>query len=263
MQEILIELGLNELQADTYLYLLAKGDSTPPQLASALSMTRTNAYKVLNSLEELTLVHKTEVNKKLVYGASDPTALASLVAEKRNAVLALEQSTRSAMQELRKLYRNSKSTSTSFVKTGKSAMMDAYKQQASKYQPIYFIRSRADIPFMGFDAMNEVRTLVSGTATPRYGITPDGIESPINPEIDNRANLTRTWLAAEDYTSPVEWSVSGGTLLIHVFDGEGRVVVIDDHEIATAFLQIWQLLDNKTRQSKEYKHLPKLAGRKI
>ena len=80
MKPLLTSLGLSDLQASTYLYLFKYQYSAPPDIAKQLNMTRTNAYKVLESLEALSLVSKSEVRKKLVYAAADPSALASIVA---------------------------------------------------------------------------------------------------------------------------------------------------------------------------------------
>lgn len=264
MQELLINAGLTEAQAAAYLFLLEHGESAPPALTANLKITRSNAYKVLDSLDELGLASKHEVRKKFVYRAADPTALSSLVAEKRNDIIALEQHIRSAMQELRASYQKSSGTTTSVeVLDGKKAMTDSYEQQASGKNPIHFIKSRADIPFMGFETMDRVRRLSSNYDTPRFGITPDAAEGPNALEIDARTNLTRTWVGSEAYTSPVEWAVSGNDLLIQVFDGDGRVIRISDYEVAESFRQLWQIMDKSLRAGPGYKKLPRQANRNL
>ncbi len=264
MQELLINAGLTEAQAAVYLFLLENGDSTPPSLSKQLAITRSNAYKVLDSLEELGLASKHEVSKKFVYRPADPSALATLVAQKRNSVIALEQHVNAAMQELRSTYQKSSSGTTVVeVNEGTPAITESYAKQTAVKQPIYFVKSRADIPFMGFEAMDQARRLPVLHDTLRFGITPDGAEGSADPKIDARANLTRTWVESESYTSPVEWSVSGDELAIHVFEGKGRVVRVIDFEIAESFRQLWRIMDSSLRASPTYKKLPRRAGRKI
>lgn len=263
MDELLVSAGLTELQAKAYLYLLEHGQTPPPALAAHLSITRTNAYKVLDALLGLNLASKHEVRKKLVYRAADPTALASLVADKRNAVIALEKSVNTAMQQLRSTYSKHYGTSSAVTRYGKQRMLEAYQNQAEQQQDIYFIKSRADIPFLGFEAMHRVRTLANRYDIQRYGITPDGPEGVVDPKIDAHSKLVRTWVPTESYTAPVEWSASGDCLLIHVFDKNGRVVVVRDAEIADAFRQMWHLLDESIRQRPDYDQLPIHARRRV
>lgn len=254
MEDLLTKAGLSETEAQVYLYLLDHGQSTPPNIATALGLTRSNAYKVLDSLQNIGLASSIEIHKKLAYQAADPTALTSLVVEERNRVIALEHTVKEAMQQLRSKYR--KSTGASKVSTGlgQQTVINAYEQQAETKQPIYFIKSRADIPFMGFETMDRIRRLPAKYKTERFGITPDGAEAPINPEIDKRSNLTRAWIPSEYYTAPVEWTTSGNELLITVFEGEGRYIRIQDETVAGAFKQIWKLID-KTVQSDPYREL--------
>lgn len=261
MEQILINAGLTGLQAQTYIYLLEHGPSVPKALTNSLKISRTNAYKVLGSLEDLGLVNKTEVNKKLAFSPTDPSMLSSLVAEKRNTLIEMEQNIDKAIQQLRKVY--SKQTKDTLVTTvtSKQAMLKAYEDQAKSGRPIYFYKSRTDIPFMGFENMDRIRRLQGKKALIRFGITPDSPEAALNKKIDDSANLKRTWIDDKSYTAPVEWSVSGDQLLIQVFDEKGTAIIIRNNLIANAFEQIWKLSDNAIKNSPDYKLKPLKAKR--
>ena len=263
MHDLLTQAGLTDLQASAYLFLLERGESTPPDLAKHLNMTRSNAYKVLDSLLELQLVNRHNRKKKFVYQAADPTALASLVAEKRNSVIALEQNIREAMQQLRKTYRKGSGATAVSIRQGQEVMIQAYEQQAESGEPIYFIKSRADIPFMGYETMDRLRRLPTERGVERHGITPDSSEAVLNPAVDKRTRLTRTWIKSDAYTAPVEWAVSGNELLIQVFADGGGVIKVQDTQVAEAFRQLWQLTDKALRQDPEYKKLPQHAKRTV
>ena len=79
----LTDIGLNETQAKVYLLLIKNGSLTPPQTATVINIKRTNAYAVLDQLEELGLDKKKEVKKKNTYWAEHPIALEKLEKNKR------------------------------------------------------------------------------------------------------------------------------------------------------------------------------------
>jgi predicted transcriptional regulator len=263
MEDLLMNAGLNEAQASTYLFLLKQGEAAPPAIAKNLNLTRSNAYKVLDSLVDLGLVRKMEVNKKFVFRAEDPITLSSIVATERNRVIALEQSVREAMHELRASYEKSSADNDIRSFRGNQAVKSLYIHQAKQGEPIYFIKSRADIPTMGYETMDAIRQLPAKQGTERFGITPDVPEASANPAIDRPGKLSRTWIHADDYTAPVEWTVSGDELLIIEFGKEASAVRIKNMVIARAFKELWHLLDRSIHDSPEYKKLPKQAGRKI
>ena len=263
MEDLLIKVGLNESQAKVYLHLLGGSPSTPPLISKALKITRTNTYKVLDGLVEVGLVSKAEINKKLTYRAEDPAALSSLVAEERNKVIALEHSVKEALSDLRKQFKKNSAQGNVSLLKGRQNVITSYVQQASIGQPIFFIKSRVDNPVLGFNAMNQIRLLTRSRNQPRYGITHDAPDASKNPELDKRSNLIRTWIGTEDYTAPVEWTVSGDELNMVVFDSQPYVIQIKDSLVSDAFLQMWRLLDKSIRSRPEYKKLPRKAQRKL
>jgi hypothetical protein len=89
----------------------------------------------------------------------------------------------------------------------------------------------------------------------RYGITTDSIEASKNTVIDKHTHLTRTRINKHDYTSLVEWS-GGDTLIIQVFEDEGKSIVIRSDLIAKPFIQLWYMTDRSLRNSVDYKRHP-------
>lgn len=259
----MINIGLTELQAQTYLWLLEHGSTTPPRLVKELKLTRTNAYKVLDSLVDLGLASKSEVQKKLTYFAEDPIALSSLAAEERNKAIALEQNTKEAVFELRRKFNKTNGGTDIKTHKGKTAVKAAYEHQAKLQEPIHFIQSRIDRVAMGFETMDYIRRLPAKFGTRRFGITPDDPLAPINPEVDARSSLTRTWISDQDYTAPVEWTVAGDELMIINFDDNASAIRIKNAVVAEGFKQLWQALDKNLRANPEYKKLPRKAARKI
>jgi hypothetical protein len=105
--------------------------------------------------------------------------------------------------------------------------------------------------------MDEIRKGPAHYGQQRFGITPDVLHGPINPDGDKRSNLTRTWVKREDYTAPVEWSISGPMVLIVLFGQEPHAITIINPIIADAFRQLWHLLDGSLRAMPYYASLPR------
>ena len=256
-QQLLITAGLQPQQADLYALLLERGVLTPPDAAAASGLTRSNAYKALDRLVELGLAIKSDAHKKLTYAPSNPLALATMVGEARNKVAAQEEAVNVVMNQLlAQYYQNTEQPGVEVV-TGRAAVIAAFRQQAELRQAVYFVRTRADIPVMGFETMDSIRVAPARFGQKRYGITPDVSHGPVNPKGDQRSNLTRTWVKHEDYSAPVEWSVSGSMLLIVLYATEPHAITILNPLIADAFKQLWQIMDNGLRAAADYAMLPR------
>lgn len=249
MVEQLQAIGLNELQAKAYLYLLDySAGRKPTQVAAELGVSRTNAYKILDSLDELGLVRRSETTKTLTYFAENPIALANFSAEARNHARAVEAQVKSSMLTLQKRYQKQIRHSEVQVTHGRAAILQAFGKQIRSGGEIHFIKSRADIPFMGFETMRALRKEPVKYGMRRYGITPDSLEIDHRPEADLRSGLTRTLIPQEDYQSPVEWAVSGNELAIINYTDQGSVIRIRDEAVAKSFLEIWRALDKNLRR---------------
>ncbi len=253
----LVATGLQPAQAKAYALLLETGGISPPQAAVKLNLSRTNAYKLLDKLVEIGLANKVESHKKFVYKPSNPLALTQMVSDARNQITYQEEAVKKIMSSLLTQYHEKNEQPSTRVVTGRDAVVSAFKNQINLRQPIHFIRTRADIASLGFDTMHELRVAPQHYGQKRFGITPDPLHGPVNPDNDTRSNLTRTWVKQEDYTAPVEWSVSGSMLLIVLFGSEPHAVVITNPIVADAFRQLWHIMDTCLRSMPYYKDLPR------
>lgn len=259
----MITAGLQPLQAEAYALLLEAGSLLPTEAAAQLKLTRSNAYKILDRLVELGLASKKKLGKKLTYQPSNPLALAHLVNEERNRITAQEEAVKMLMEQLLERYYEKTEQPTVQAVTGREAVVAAFKQQINLRQPVYFVRSQADISSLGFDTMHDIRISPAYYGQRRFGITPDISNGQTAPVGDSRSQLTRTWIKHEDYTAPVEWSVSGSILLIVLFGSEPHAITIVNPIVAEAFRQLWHIMDSTLRAMPYYDKLPraKSAGK--
>lgn len=238
--KLLEQIGLNPTQGKAYTAVITSGQITPPQLATKIGITRTNAYEVLDQLLQLGVIERLE-GKKLIYRALNPVALEQLAERKRHDALAHEQKLRAAMPELLNyFYTFSEQPGVRFFQ-GKQGITDVYEDMLRTRQTIYFLRTTADDPFMSIDfykRFHQQRTKLGITSValmPKVGDASDPVS--MDPGL-----FTRTWFRPEDYTAPVEIAVYGNKVSMISFGEEAMATIIESPQIAEAMRQIMQLL---------------------
>lgn len=240
----LTTLGLTNPQALAYLLLMETGEVKPTVLAGAQNVTRTNAYKILDSLVELGLAEKIDEHKKYVYRPTNPAALAAMAQDFRAQATQREETAHQLMHELLDRYYEHADKLSIETFYGKTNVFQAYRRQIALQEDLYFIRTNADIPAMGFQNMHEIRVAPSRHGTRRFGLLATAADSPVSNEQHVRSNLTPTYFSRDNYTAPVEWSVTASSLLIISYGHEPQAVLITDPLVALAFRQIWELLNS-------------------
>lgn len=251
--------GLSKQQALAYALLVEKVELRPAAAASLLKTTRTNAYKLFDKLVELRLASKEEVGRTFQYRIANPMALASLAADYRAKATAREEAARQVMTSLLDSYYGHASVPAVEVVSGPKALADLYRNQIKLGEDLHFIRTRSDVPNMGFETMHEIRTTPSMHGLKRSGIlTVNNEKSTNNKESHKRSDLEVTWLEEAMYDAPVEWSVTKSSLLICSYGQEPQGVLIVDRFIASAFLQLWSLLQTLLEPRSINKTLNKL-----
>lgn len=260
-EKLLMSLGLPQNQARSYRALVLKKSLRPSQLAKLISESRSNCYALLDRLVELGLATKNDENKKFTYYPASPQALKALLSKQAEMIdKQMEELDRHLPQMLSEYHAGGEQPKVSHFR-GKKELSDMYTkqmEQAGRY--LYFIRSKADIPYFGLAAMEEIRNMASKYKKRRFGITPIIVSSARkNSGNPASAGLKRAWIKGDEYTAPVEWVVSGDEVQAIVLKGEGYGVSIDHPEVAESFRQIMQMLHEYIRRSPEYKKLPKFT----
>lgn len=253
----LIAAGLSEQQASAYALLIESGGITPPEAAKRLKLSRSNAYKLLDRLVEMNLASRQDIHKKLTYTPANPTAFTDLSAKQRAEAAAREEAVSGIMQELLAKYYAHTDKPDATVYTGRSDVALAYRKQLNLNEDVYFIHTPSDVPMMGFDIMHEIRTTPVRHGNHRYGILSAPKESPVNYPSYQRTNLKVTWVDKELYSTPVEWSATKSTLLIASYATAPQAVLIADPVIATAFIQLWQIMHSLLRPTKLHQAMEK------
>lgn len=240
---LLEELGLNATQAQAYTATITSGRITPPDLAAKITITRTNAYEVLDQLANLNLIEKV-AGQKLQYRALNPVALEKLAETKRIEAHQQEQKLHGAMPQLLSyFYTYSEQPGVRFFQ-GKEGITEVYEDMLRTRQTIYLLATTADADYMGkgfYQRFHKERT--------KLGINLVASMPDTSQESDPAATdpklLTRTWFKPDQYSAPVEITVYGNKVAHISFGEEAMATIIESPQIAESMRQIMGLLSER------------------
>lgn len=262
-EQILQEAGLTNSEATLYLTLIKNSPSAPPYLAQLTNESRTNIYKLLDSLLAKGLVTRDETQKKLRYWANNPSALLDLAKHRRTQAEAAEQRLQGSLPSLVDEYFKYSAQPSIRYFNGVAGIEQVYNDQIADALPVTSIVSIGIRDFYGIQEMHRIRNKFPKHGINRHVFYPDVAQNlppntpttPIN-ESDKLMKLTRTWLKPNDMQSPVEWSVYGNKLSIISLGTEVVGLIIESPQIAASFRELLTLLDHKIRLDPSYRNLP-------
>lgn len=263
-EEILQEAGLTNSEAKIYILLVKNSPCPPPRLADMADESRTNTYKLLDSLEEKNLVTRDDTQKKLRYWANNPSNLLDTLKKKRAEVETAEKRFQGALPTILSEYLTYSDQPLVRYFNGRDEIRKIYDDQLSTGEAITFIHSAELVRSFGIKDIHLIRNQFPARNIHRHVFYPD-IEYPFADdeeklpvdESDKIMQTSRTWLHEGDYTAPVEWSVYSNKLSVVSLGTEFAGMIIESPQIAASFREILSLLDRKLRAEPGYNTLPK------
>lgn len=260
---ILQEAGLTKAEINIYKLLIKFSPCTPPQLATKAGESRTNTYKVLDSLEEKALVTRDTTQKKLRYWANNPANLLESIKKKRREIETIEKQFKDSLPAMIDEYFKYSEQPSIRHFNGVDGVKQIYQDQLDEGKPITFTMSFGVRDFYGESDMHKIRNQFPKRGIPRKVFYPDVAHAfepgeptiPID-ESDRRMLLTRTWVKDEELQAPVEWGVYGDKLAIISLGTEIFGMIIESPQIARSFEELLTLLDKNIRAQPDYDKLP-------
>lgn len=241
-RKMLLKIGLTDAQAKAYIILVQSGRITPPELAERIKESRSNTYKVLDTLVEIGLAIRHDDEKKLQYSAANPVALENLALQARNRALAEEQKIKNAMPTLLNFFfAHNEQPGIRFFQ-GKEGLKQVFNDIIRTGKDEYFIRSPSDLDFFEPEFFAELRQRQAKAGIKTHAITPDVSSANHNPAIDKANNFNRTWIPEQSYQAKVEWKAYGNKVAVISYGEEAIAMIIDSPQIAESFRQIFQLI---------------------
>lgn len=252
--------GLTSTEAKCYTALLERQEWKPADLAQNVKETRTNVYKVLDKLVEFGLAERFDKAKKLHYRATNPARLIELAQEQR----------KQREQAERQLELNTQDLTAQYIKIneqpgvryfqGEKEIGKIFQEIAESKEEVLSVHSLAGIDFYGFKTMHNLRMLAPNAGVKRRSLTQDSELATKDWRISDPAVLlTRTWLKKDDYNAPVEWVTFEDKLCLISYGSEALGIVIESQQIATAFKQLFNLIERGQKLLPDYKYLPREA----
>ena len=251
--ELLQDMGLTPTQAKTYLWLVKAGSLTPPKLASQIGESRTAAYMALARLEEIGLAIRQPGAKKQTYEPASPSALEKFLAQRKQALAAVEMRYREAMPNLLSYYYSYRGKPGVRFFEGSDGLEKVYEDILRTGQPVDVVRTPADQEYFGDvdrpDSM--LKRYLDRRAA--IGITSHmlapALPGPMAWAKRNDARLKRTvtWMPKSAYTAPVEISIYGSKVSFISFGDEAIGTIIESPQIANAMRQLYALAQEGAR----------------
>lgn len=241
IQQLLTDIGLNQTQAKLYISLIKYGAQTPPEIAKRTKLTRTNAYKALDTLVAMNLAEKQEKFGKFTYTAQNPSGLEAMAKQRRNEAIRREAQLQSNLPTLISyFFTHSNQPGIRFFE-GVAGLKEIFNDVMRTGQDEYLIRSGQDVQLLDRSFFLEFRRKQAKAGITTYAITPDIPDAIRDPALDKLNKFTRTWISAKDYTAPVEWKIYGNKVAIISYGSEVLGMIIESPQIAESMRQIFRL----------------------
>ena len=246
--ETLTQMGLSEVQAKIYLYLIKNGQSTPTEIAKGLNENRTTIYSAAEKLETLGVISQKDRGKISAYVPNHPSALES-IAEKRLRMVARQaKNLESNLPSLINYYNEHQSTPGATTFYGQEGVKMIWNKVIATRAPYYFVRSRYD-EAADKEALEEFKKARVEAGIESEDITPSEFTNNKSKEMRDKFLLTRTLLPPDEYDSPVEIDIFGDNVAFINYNKNGMSTLIESPEIADAMRQMFLFAKKHIRQS--------------
>lgn len=263
-EEILQQAGLTKAEAAIYTLLVKNSPASPPKLADLANESRTNTYKLLDSLEAKGLVARDDTQKKLRYWANNPSNLLENLKKQRADMEAAEKRYQDSLPSMMAEYFKHSAQPSIRYFNGIDGIKQVYQDQLDDAQPITFTMSFGIRDFFGETGMHLIRNEFPKRGIQRKVFYADvahvfepGQKTVSIDESDRLMLLDRVWVEDDDLKVPVEWSVYGDKVSIISLGTEIIGMIIESPQIAASLLEIFGLLERKIKQDPDYKNYPK------
>jgi len=244
--QLLESLGLSSSQAQTYLKLVETGELTPPQVSKITGESRSNAYMILQKLEELGLVEVVRGSKKLTYHPLNPIALERLAEEQRTETAKVEDQIKHAMPQMLSYYYSFTEKPGIRLLQGLEGIKEIYKDTLRTKKDIYFLRTPAEIETLGQEYFSRYKQKRAQLGITTYAFTQETPQARKYAADDKLNKMIRTWVNPESYDAPVEINVYGDKVAFLAYGEEIMGVIVQSPAIAESMRQLFKLVSGKT-----------------
>lgn len=247
--ELLIQMGLSEVQAKIYLYLIKHGQSTPTEIAKGINENRTTVYSAAEKLEAHEIISKKDRGKVSAYIPNHPSVLESIAEKRLRKVARQAKNLESNLPSLINYYNEYQSTPGTTTFYGQEGVKMIWDKVIATKAPYYFVRSRYD-EIADKKMLEDFKLARAEKNIESEDITPSEFTNNKSDEMRKKYLLmTRTLLPPNEYDSPVEIDIFGDNVAFINFSKNGMSTLIESPEIADAMRQMFLFAKKHIRAS--------------
>ena len=252
---LLVQIGLSQVQAKIYLYLIQEGQKTPTEIANAISENRTTVYSAAEKLEKLGLISKKDRGKVSAFIPNHPSALETIAEKRLHLVTKQIKNIESNLPTLINYYNEYQSTPGATTFYGREGVKMIWNKVIATKAPYYFVRSRYDEAANKEDLDHFKKARIKADIHAE-NITPSEFAS-YDKEEAKKWLLTRTFLPPNEYDSPIEIDIFGDNVAFINYDKNGMSTLIESPEIADAMRQMFLFAKKYIRKTTNQDELQK------
>lgn len=252
--ELLMQIGLSEVQAKIYLYLIKNGQSTPTEIANGIKENRTTVYSAAEKLEALGVISQKDKGKVSAYVPNHPSVLESIAEKRLRSAARHAKNLEANLPSLINYYNEHQSQPGATTFYGQEGIQMIWDKVLATKAPYYFVRSRFD-EAADREALERFKEARVEAGIHAEDITPSEFTPYKNKEMSDKYLLTRTLLPPNEYDSPVEIDIFGDNVAFINYAKNGMSTLIESPEIADAMRQMFFFAKKYIRKSTDQDEL--------
>lgn len=239
---LLQNIGLSRSQAAAYLKLVENGELSPPEISKLTGESRSNAYMILQRLEELGLIERVDKSRRVTYQPLNPVALEELAETRKKQAIMTENQIKNSMPMVLSYFYSFTEKPGIRLLQGVEGLKEIYKDTLRTKKDIYFLRTPADVKTLGNDYFERYKKKRAALGIKTYAYTQNTPEARRHSQDDKVNKMVRTWLKPKDYSAPVEINIYGNKVAFLVYGEDIMGVIIQNPPIAESMRQLFRLI---------------------
>lgn len=252
-KDVLLGIGLSEMQAKIYIYLVDNGQKTATEIADGIDENRTTVYSAAEKLVKFGLLSQKDRGKISAYVPNHPAVLES-IAEKRLRVVARQaRNLEGNLPSLINYYNERQFEPGVNTFYGHEGVQKIWEKVLAAKQPYYFVRSRYDRA-SDHDAFEEFKRKRIAAKIEASNITCADY-AKLDKKKAKKQLIDRTILPSSEYDSPVEIDIFGDNVAFINYEKNGMSTLIESPEIADAMRQFFLFAKKYIRKATDQNEL--------
>ena len=235
---ILTGIGLSEIQAKIYLYLIEHGKTVASKIAAGVGENRTTVYSALEKLEKLGIIVQKEKGKISAYSPSHPSVLETIAEKRLRGVAKQVRNLEGNLPSIINYYHEHRSEPGVTTFYGQEGVKKIWDKVITTKETYYFIRSKYD-KLTNHALLRNFKKSRLEFGIKSKDITPAEFTKNTNKDAKKWLLDDRTLLPPGEYDSPVEIDIFGDNVAFINHAKNGMSTLIESPEIADAMRQFF------------------------